>query len=529
MRAQNSPNQLMFDGFETEFEKWLDPNNRWVVLSRLIPWAELSAAYNMSLSGHTGRPAKDAQLVIGAVIIKHKLCLSDEETIEQIRENPYLQAFVGFKVFHKEQAFAPSLFVEIRRRMGPEVFARFEDSIIAQISAHDESGTPPHEASSDDDGHPPSEEPVDSPADEEKPEQAGEMSPHQGKLIVDATVCEQMIRFPTDLGLLNKAREHSEAIIDTLHPLTGMKKKVRTYRRNARRDYLSLVKQRRPGPKKRRAATRQQLQYLKRNLDYIEMMLDLLPGREIPLSHKQLRQYWIIQHLYHQQKQMFDTNTRRCDDRIVSIHQPHVRPIVRGKVSKSVEFGAKLGVSLDQNGIACVDHFSWDAYHEGRDLPEQVEAYKNRHGHYPEKLLADPAYGTRENRKFLKDKGVRFAGKPLGRPPKIASADKDAERRQKQQDYRERIPIEGKFGQGKNGYQLNTIRARTAQTSEAWVRSIFFVMNLLVLFRIFCAHMPKCVRSHLMGTLTDKIRRLIAALDASVPKLNYQASDTATF
>lgn len=530
MRAHNSPNQLMFDGFETEFEKWLDPNNRWIILSRLIPWVELSAAYNMSLSGHMGRPAKDARLVIGAVIIKHKLCLSDEETIEQIRENPYLQAFVGFEVFHREKAFAPTLFVEIRRRMGPEVFARFEDSIIAQISAQEESGVS-LEASSDDDCQPPSEEPLDSSADEDKPEQdlAGEISPYQGKLIVDATVCEQMIRFPTDLGLLNKARELSEAIIDTVHPLTGMKKKVRTYRRNARRDYLSLVKQRRPGPKKRRAATRQQLQYLNRNLDHIEMLLDLLPGQEIPLSHKQLRQYWIIQNLYLQQKQMFDTNTRRCDDRIVSIDQPHVRPIVRGKVNKSVEFGAKLGVSLDQNGIACVDHFSWDAYHEGRDLPEQVEAYKNRHGHYPEKLLADPAYGTRENRKFLKDKGIRFAGKPLGRPPKIASADKDAERRQKQQDYRERIPVEGKFGQGKGGYQLNTIRARTAQTSEAWVRSIFFVMNLLVLIRIFCARMPECLRTHLMATLTDKIRRLIDAIDAVAPKLNDQTFVTVTF
>jgi len=72
-----------------------------------------------------GRPAKDARRVIGAVIIKHKLCLSDEETIEQIRENPYLQHFVGFTAFHREKAFTPSLFVEIRRRMGPEVFAAF--------------------------------------------------------------------------------------------------------------------------------------------------------------------------------------------------------------------------------------------------------------------------------------------------------------------------------------------------------------------------------------------------------------------
>ena len=118
MRNRRSPNQLMFDGFETEFEKWLEPDNRWVLLSAIIPWEDLSAAYEMSLSAHTGRPAKDGRLVIGAVIIKHKLCLSDEETIEQIRENPYLQYFVGFKAFVKEQAFAPSLFVEIRRRHG---------------------------------------------------------------------------------------------------------------------------------------------------------------------------------------------------------------------------------------------------------------------------------------------------------------------------------------------------------------------------------------------------------------------------
>ena len=84
------------------------------MLSGIITWEELSAAY----AAHTGRPAKDGRLAIGAVIIKHKLCLSDEETIVQIRENPYLQYFVGFKAFHKEQAFATSLFVEIRRRMG---------------------------------------------------------------------------------------------------------------------------------------------------------------------------------------------------------------------------------------------------------------------------------------------------------------------------------------------------------------------------------------------------------------------------
>ncbi len=71
-----------------------------------------------NLSSTHGRPAKDARLVIGAVIIKHKLCLSDEETVQQIRENFYLQYFVGFAAYQDKQPFAPSLFVEVRRRMG---------------------------------------------------------------------------------------------------------------------------------------------------------------------------------------------------------------------------------------------------------------------------------------------------------------------------------------------------------------------------------------------------------------------------
>ena len=499
MHSLCSPNQLMFDGFETEFEKWLEPDNRWVLLSQIIPWEDLSAAYNMSLSADTGRPGKDARLVIGAVIIKHKLCLSDQESIAQIRENPYLQYFVGFKAFHKEQAFAPSLFVDIRRRMGPEVFARFEDSIIARIAERQQP-----EAPADDDQMSPPEGDDAAPRDDGVP-MTPDQQPvtHRGKLIVDATVVEQAIRYPTDLGLLNEAREISEAIIDTLHPLMGTQEKVRTYRHNARRDYLALVKQRRPGTKKLRKAIGQQLHYLKRNLGHIEAMLDMLPGLEIPLSPKQLRQYWIISLLYVQQKEMFDTHTKRCDDRIVSIHQPHVRPIVRGKLNKAVEFGAKLGVSLNGDGVACVDHLSWDAYHEGQDLPEQVEAYYKRHGHYPEKLLADPLYGTRDNRKYLKERGIQFAGKPLGRPSKATDPEKAASRQQRRKDYRERIPVEGKFGQGKNGYQLNYIRAKTARTSEAWIRSIFMVMNLLVLIRFLFVQMAnRLSQRQIIGLLT---------------------------
>ena len=78
-----------------------------------------------------------------------------------------------------------------------------------------------------------------------------------------------------------------------------------------------------------------------------------------------LHRYWVIQHVFAQQWQMYHDNTRRCDDRIVSISQPYVRPIVRGKLNKPVEFGSKLSVSLTGEGLARVDHLSWDAFHEG--------------------------------------------------------------------------------------------------------------------------------------------------------------------
>lgn len=87
---------------------------------------------------------------------------------------------------------------------------------------------------------------------------------------------------------------------------------------------------------------------------------------------------------------MYDSKAKRCDDRIVSISQPYMRPIVRGKLDKPTEFGAKLSVSLSAGGVVRVDHLRWDAFHEGHDLPSQVEAYREHHGVYPE--LRFPAW-----------------------------------------------------------------------------------------------------------------------------------------
>jgi len=290
MIRYRSHKQLPLAEFDWPFPTALDENNRWVKLSQCIPWDALAEGYYQSLSVGEGRPAKDARLVIGAVIVKHKLCLSDEETVCQLQENPYLQYFVGLAGYQMKAPFAPSLFVEIRKRMGESVFESFHGSLIEAVeSAKSKQASGPRAESrqgehDEHDDEPPSSSGA-TPGEEEEVAQ-------QGKLILDATVVEQAIRYPTDLSLLNEAREFSEQVIDRLYRKSELKNKPRTYREQARKAYLTVVKQRRPSNAVRRRGIKQQLQYLRRNLGHIEQLLAHWPqGVKLPLPRWLLSRY----------------------------------------------------------------------------------------------------------------------------------------------------------------------------------------------------------------------------------------------
>jgi len=288
---------------------------------------------------------------------------------------------------------------------------------------------------------------------------------------MDATACPQDIAYPTDIDLLNSAREKSEQLIDLIYQESLHQKKPRIYREIARKKYLKIAQNKNKTKKKIRQAISGQLNYLKRNLKHLNTMLDKYEGKDFPLKHKEHKYLLVIQELYRQQNQMYVTKSHSVDDRIVSIHQPHVRPIVRGKGNAKVEFGSKINVSL-VDGYAFLDELSWDAFNEGTHLKEYVEKYKQRFGYYPKEVLADKIYCNRENRSWLKEKGIILKAKPLGRPSALTA---------NQVRPGERNPIEGKFGQAKTGYGLNNIKARLKNTSETWIACIFLVLNLVKL------------------------------------------------
>lgn len=463
MIRYKSPMQLSISEFKMPFEAKLDEHNRWVVLSKIVPWEEFSRLYYQNFKSNRGAPTKDARLVLGVIIIKHIMRTDDRGVIEMIRENPYMQYFLGLEAFTHEPVMTPSLLVSIRKRIDLDVFESLTDDLIKK-GLKLKTGSKP-----DDDG-----------MDVKDEEDNDRESPHpgnKGKLQMDATVCDADIKYPTDLDLLNESRQKAEELIDELCLKLDLRDKPRTYRRVARKDFLHVSKMKRKPANVLRKAIRKQINYLKRDIRSIHRILDTMGDAPIPLDRVQLKYFFVIQQLLEQQETMYRKGNHQVEDRIVSIHQPHVRPIVRGKAKSKTEFGAKINISL-VDGYARVDHFDWDAFNEGSDLQEQVERFRELTGKYPELVQVDKIYLTRENRRFLKEKGIRFTGEPLGRKP--AKESKTAyQKRKERQEAAERNHVEGKFGQGKRGYNLNNIRARLASTSNSWIGAIIFVMNLI--------------------------------------------------
>lgn len=427
----------------------LNPSNRWIQISYLLPWDDMVKAYMKKFSDKMGANAIAPRIIIGAFIIKHKMRLSDKETLQTISENPYMQFFLGLDDYCPGLLFSPTLFVEIRKKLGQETFREFNNLII-QITH-------------------PKKEPANTLEHEDLP--------NEGKLKIDATVADQYVRYPNDLSLVNEARLKTEKIIDLLYARKDMRKampvKPRTYRKVAHKRYLGEAKKKQKSAKSIRKALRYLLNCVERNLAYIDKMLDLIDEESFPLKHKYQKQLWVIHTLYAQQRTMYNEKTHTISDRIVSISQPHVRPIKRGKQGKSVEFGAKLGLSVIE-GYTTHEKLSWDAYNESSDLITQAETYKLLCGHYPELIQADKIYATNENRQWCKERNIRLTATPKGRPAKKTARQK----RKEKKEYAERNHIEGRIGNAKQVYSLNQIKAKLKATSETWIAATLFVLTL---------------------------------------------------
>lgn len=448
--------QISFTDFNQPQGMQMNPNNRWVKKAAMIPWDTIEAEYAKLFPSHTGMPAKPLRMALGSLLIQKQYHYPDEELVEQIRENPYYQYFIGLPGYEDKIPFVPSLLVEFRKRLSEDVLNEINEMIIAYNAQQDDNDS--------DDGS----------GDAGRPDQhdSATDSENAGTLILDATCAPQNIKYPQDIELLNEAREKLEDMICRVSDEYNFYR-PRMYREKARKDYLALAKCRKRSSKRIRKAIKKQLQYIRRDLGYI---MNLLKKNGVALSRSDAQMLDTLQALYAQQQYMFTNDTHSVINRIVSISQPYIRPIVRGKAKSPVEFGAKLDLSVDEKGMCRIEKLSFDAYNESAVLKTAIANYKKRTGHYPERVLVDQIYRNRENISYCSNLGIRLSGKKLGRPKK--NADSKAEKKIAYQDNTDRIEVERKFSLAKRKFGLGLLLTKREDTTRASIVLSIIAMNI---------------------------------------------------
>ncbi len=467
---KDQESQVSVFEFQMPWGGHLNPENRWIKLAEIIPWQEIEEQYASKFNSFKGNVAKPARLAFGTLLVQAKMDLRDRECAELIAENPFIQYFLGFSEYQDNPPVSASTFVYFRKRIKAAGIARINE-ILCGVKQQDRDDDDPPDPSPGGDG-------------EQDADQTNSGN-NEGTLILDATCAPQDIRYPTDLTLLNDARRILEGLIDQVfHPFRKVLPKPRTDRKEARVAFLVVAKQRKVKHNKMRAAVGKQLRFVRKDLEILDQLL-AIPGHGA-VSEQEQGKLRTIRKLYEQQQTMFEQKIHRVDDRIVSITQPYVRPVIRGKAGSPVEFGAKISISV-KDGLCFVDKIGWDNFSEGSLLQKQCQNYLRRFGCYPSRVLADKAYLSQENRRWCKKMGIALPGPRLGRPPKQTDPE---EKRKQRAAGKERNEVEGRFGVTKRRYGLELIMCKLQQTSETEIMMQFVAMNADQIIRNQCHDEP---------------------------------------
>lgn len=443
--------QLSFTSFNSSCGLQLDPDNEWIRISKQLPWRAWESLYAIQFPSETGNVAKSCRMVMGSLIIQMRMGFTDRALVEQIRQNPYYQYFIGLPAFQHEAPFARTLLVEWRKRIDLAFVIKANDLLC------------------------------DAAPKTYKFRKGKSVFKHGTLLatqICDATVAPQYIRFPQDTSLLNEARVKLEAMIDFFCKVYSFDK-PRTYRKIAHKEYLAFAKSKRPSTEKIRAAIKAQLSYVRRDLGYID---DYMHKGYAP-AEKFIDNIITIHILYEQQLYMYENNTHKVDNRIVSIGLPFVRPVVRGKSKAPTEFGAKLHLSIDETGFARIEYLSFNAYNEGPMLIDALNAYKYRNGTYPERVLVDQIYRTKANIAFCKKEGIRLSGPKPGRPTTDGN-ELRKQRKAEAKDNSDRLEVERYFSTAKRRNGMGVINKKREDTSLSTIAMSVLVTNIFGTFKL---------------------------------------------
>lgn len=280
-------------------------------------------------------------------------------------------------------------------------------------------------------------------------------------LMTDATCYESHVGYPTSIKLLWEAVDWLHSHMCSIYKSLGLRKPRTKYDKQASR-YRSFSKNRNPRKTHRRVLQRSLLHLLNKLIGLTDQVLSSVADKS-SFSKGFSKRYAVIKKVYHQQRMHFQG--KKVKHLIVSIDKDYIRPIVRGKETKAVEFGAKVN-TIQVDGINFIEHLSFEAFNEGIRLPECINKQQRLFHHKVRQVGADRIYATNKNRKFCSSRKIATSFVRKGR----AGKDEEQIRAMRSILSKERATrMEGSFGTEKDFYSLHKVKARTKQTEILWI------------------------------------------------------------
>jgi IS5 family transposase len=411
----NSPNQAQENFLYQGLKEMLNPKEPLYQLTEKIPWTEIEEAFSKYYVEY-GRPAKPIRLMISLVLLKQMYNLGDETVIEQWVQNPYWQYFSGEKIFQWKFPVEPSDMVHFRKRIGEEGIKKI---LEISIAIHGKAAM-------------------------------------EKEVVVDTTVQEKNITFPTDVKLHKRIIEQCRKITEA----EGIEQR-QSYKRTVKK--LMMAQRFRNHPLNRKKALQ------------AERKLKTIAGRmvrevERELTTEQKEKYASRIDIYNKILRQKKTDT----EKIYSIHEPKVYCISKGKEHKKYEFGSKSSLVTTKNSGIIVGAYSLEKNeYDGHTLPKALDQCEQLRGVRPTVAIVDRGY-----------KGSSRIGETeilLPKPPKKAMS--EYEKKKARLRFRRRAAIEPVIGhlktdnrlsrnflKGVIGDQINVMLASAAFNLRKWMR-----------------------------------------------------------
>ncbi len=387
-----------------------------------IPWQELVKSFNIQESAKGPDCIFTPQGKLGLMFLKHYACCSDEKLIEQLNANIHYQIFCDILLSPGESISNFKIVSQIRCELAENLnIDKSQKTLSSKWITYMQ---------------------------------------ELNQATTDATCYESEVRYPTNQKLLWECVQWSYGQLKILCKHLKIQLPRTKYLKWKQR-YFAYSRKRRKPAKDKRVLTRALLNLLEK-LNYELNRLE--QEYRFDISKKYTNRREVIKKAYEQQMLLFTTG-EKPKNRIVSIAKSYLRPIVRGKEIKKVEFGAKVN-KIQIDGISFIEHLSFDAFHEGIRFKSSVRLSQQLTHKTLAIMGADAVYATNANRRYATKNNIRT---DFCRKGRVGKHEKQRKQLASMITKERASRLEGSFGKEKEHYHLKKVKARTQKTEILWI------------------------------------------------------------